>query len=119
MKRMHGCLAICVLWVLVAQAPGQTADDETSKVRRYDQGPMTAEDFAAEVPADRGPRQASTYSRIRYNFQYRGTISGKTTRIMATQIESFAVLMPAKSWNAAPMDAALLDHEQGHFDLTQ
>jgi len=28
------------------------------------------------------------------------------------------VVLPAKSWNRRPGDLRLLDHEQGHFDLT-
>jgi hypothetical protein len=88
-----------------------------SEHRDYVEGPLTADDYLAAVPADRGGLQAMTTADLRVDFHYEleGTKRRLTARL--TSINVRAVVIPAKSWNLKPDDPRLLDHEQGHFDL--
>jgi hypothetical protein len=87
--------------------------------RHHETGPLTAADFAAPAPADRGGRLASTHTGFDYTFKYRGTTTDKGVRLVATEFNVRAAVVPGKSWNLAPADARLMDHEQGHFDITE
>jgi hypothetical protein len=93
--------------------------------RKYADGPLAPADFRAAVPEPQpvkdGVRlRAMTDVEIRYTTRYRwdeptpGNVSARLTRF-----ECQAVLLPEKCWNKEPDDLRLLDHEQGHFDVTE
>jgi hypothetical protein len=91
--------------------------------RRYSEGPLTAEDFAAKppdpLPNKGGQMLASTDTAIQHTYRYRLTIASGTYRAIAKKIEFFAVCQPSTSWNVKPQEESLLAHEQGHFDLSE
>lgn len=95
--------------------------------RRYEDGPLTLEDFQAKPPEIRpttltGRRViAWTSTEVRFNYRYsfkqRRSDRAWTGRI--TSFECFSVVERDKSWNLVPNSQRILDHEQGHFDLTE
>lgn len=85
--------------------------------RRYDEGPLSPEDFAAE-PSGPANVAAYTYTGIQYNYRYRALASQEGVRAAATSISAHATVLRDKSWNRTPGSTRLLDHEQGHFDIT-
>jgi hypothetical protein len=112
-------LLAAALW-LAGFAMGARAQPPAAEaLRRYDQGPLAQADFAAPPPADRGVRKASTYVHIGYSFRYRFNVVRGRVQVVATHLEAYGVVTPSKSWNVAPGDTRLMDHEQGHFDITQ
>jgi hypothetical protein len=93
--------------------------------RTYADGPLAPADFRAAVPEPQPVKdgvklRAMTDVEIRYTTRYRwdepmpGNVSARLTRF-----DSQAVLLPDKCWNKEPDDLRLLDHEQGHFDITE
>ena len=93
--------------------------------RKYSDGPLAPADFRAAAPEpqpvkDEGRLRAMTDVEIRYTTRYRwdepmpGNVSARLTRF-----DCQAVLLPEKCWNKEPDDLRLLDHEQGHFDITE
>jgi hypothetical protein len=98
--------------VLLGEEPSNPA------VRDYASGPLTAADFAAPVPEDAGQIQAFTTTDLRYSLEYRVTRRKQRSTAELTSFSIHAVVVPSASWNRRPDDRRLLDHEQGHFDLT-
>jgi len=92
----------------------------TAKTRDYSDGPLTAKDFQAPIPGfvRSVGRQALTTTDFRYEFEYRLYRSRRRTTARLSSIHIRAVVILSKSWNRQPGDARLMDHEQGHFDLT-
>jgi hypothetical protein len=101
------------------------ADSSASAPRNYADGPLAPADFRAAVPdpqpvKDGVKLRAMTDVEIRYTTRYRwdeptpGKVSARLTRF-----DCQAVLLPEKCWNKEPDDRRLLDHEQGHFDITE
>jgi hypothetical protein len=93
--------------------------------RRYADGPLGPADFRAAVPdpqpvKDGVKLRAMTDVEIRYMTRYRwdeptpGKVSARLTRF-----DCFAQLLPDKCWIKEPDELRLLDHEQGHFDITE
>ncbi len=98
--------------VLVAEEP-----------RLHRDGPLTADEFRQKPPAQmmkNGVRiSAFTTTDTRYTYSYNyETEDGKTTA-KVTRLHVEARFVPEKSWNARKGNAALLDHEQGHFDIAE
>ena len=108
------------------------ADDDKKKptdaelaLRPYGNGPLTAADYRCPppnpVPQKNGVTLAAmTYTSIHYNIRYRWK-EAKSKRIEArlTSFDVTAEVDRRQSWNTRPTDDRLLDHEQGHFDLTE
>ncbi|MCA9224536.1 MAG: hypothetical protein KDA47_02955 [Planctomycetales bacterium] len=97
--------------------------DEPIRQRRYEHGPLTAADFRAPPPEVResiyGRRVlAYTFTECNYTYGYQYSFTDNSATASLTKLDFHAVLIPEKSWNATPGDARLLDHEQGHFDIT-
>jgi Bacterial protein of unknown function (DUF922) len=93
--------------------------------RTYADGPLSPADFRAAVPEPQTVKdgvklRAMTETEIRYTTRYRwdeptpGKVSARLTRF-----DCFAQLLPDKCWIKEPDDLRLLDHEQGHFDITE
>jgi hypothetical protein len=123
-RPIHLAIAATVLLAAgVVPASGQQpAGAETPAVveqRVYETGPLTARDFQAEIPADDRGLDAWTTTDLVYRFQYETRFTSRLASVWITQVTVEAVVIPGKSWNRSPNDAPLMDHEQGHFDLTQ
>lgn len=104
------CLGLCA-------APA-SADDKPPADREYRQGPLTKDDFRAKADPQ-SPYLARTETDYRYRYAYRYSVQRGETIVTLTEIELWAILKADESWNRRPDDEALLDHEQGHFDITQ
>jgi len=100
-----------------------SADDLLDHAER----PLRADDFRARVPDDRPrgeppdelPIAAYSETDIRFRFDSRTRLAGRESVTRLTRIVFSAVVDRSRSWNAAPDDPSLLDHLQGHFDLTR
>ena len=86
--------------------------------RKYDEGPLRAEDFAGQVREIPG-KAANTATELRYEYRYRYQTSGKMTQVTLQSVEIHAYIRRDASWNRNPDDQRLLDHEQGHADISQ
>ena len=115
---------------LCAQPPKNSANkpDEANapaeKSRRYADGPLTPDDFKLAapdpVPTDAGISMvAMTYAELRYSYHYRFEEKNGRATAWPVDVEVFAVMVRAKSWNTQPQSVRILDHEQGHFDLAE
>ena len=108
----------------LAQIPGQEADSGSQPKRPYGDGPLTDADFKGKTPTEgelaNSPFQAFLFVDITWSSQYRTFGRGRVFTALLTQFQATAVCNPAKSWNhAGKKRPDLLDHEQGHFDITQ
>ncbi len=113
MQRVGSFITVVTLCAaLVHAAPPEDPN------RPYRDGPLTANDFQAEPdPAQSYTAWTQTHFRHRYNYRFL-TKSGETV-VTLSEIEVWGVVARDKSWNRRLRDAVLMDHEQGHFDLTQ
>lgn len=100
-------------------ASGRLATARDVDARCYEDGPLSHHDCRATIPEQSEGLDAFTTTELLFNYQYRTRPSGRRTIAWTTDIWVAAVVNPSASWNAKPEDASLLDHEQGHFDLTQ
>jgi Bacterial protein of unknown function (DUF922) len=112
-------IAICFAHVVNA------ADTASDSLRKYADGPIVPADFKAAVPdptpvKDGVKLRAMTHTDIRYTTRYRWD-EAKTGTVTAwlTRFDCYAALLRDKCWIKEPMDLRLIDHEQGHFDITE
>ena len=119
--------------VLVAQGaePPQTsatagkAAEGGVRLRPYDDGLLATSDFRGEMPANLQPMvstlKAMVFTELRYDFQYTWKSVGAKGVAKPTKIHVWAAMDREKSWwkDKEGANAALLDHEQGHFDVDQ
>jgi hypothetical protein len=59
-----------------------------------------------------------TTTDIRFDYDYQVRFSRERATAYATKLKIDAVVDPSKSWIRLRSDARLMDHEQGHFDIT-
>jgi hypothetical protein len=123
----------CMLYAAgnMLYAAGNAVADESPERRpvedsvwlRYGERALRGDDFQAPVPEQ--PPELETpihaYSETEVRYEIQRNVVGRRGRMRAqlTAIDIFAVLVKDKSWNKKPQDTGLLDHHQGHFDLTQ
>ena len=119
-QRIGATLPAIAGWLLLVPC---LADDRPA-ARRYDAGPLTAADFQAPIPnplPDLGRFKqfglADTDIHFEMKYHYRETADGVEAKL--TDIDLYAIFITGKSWLARKNDPAALDHEQGHFDITQ
>ena len=119
------CLSALIALTL-SLLTGQLCGEEPAKdkPRRFADGPLTPDDFkmAAPNPApnDAGiPMVAMTYAELRYSFHYRWEDKNGRATAWPADVDLFAALDRARSWNTQPQSARILDHEQGHFDIAE
>ena len=119
------CVLLCIGFcfapeIIFGHEP--TPSDKKPKVRKYDEGPLSSEDFQGQRPenvsTDEAKHDAFIRTQVQYEFRYGYETNGKTTTMKLQSIDTFAVVDQSNSWNLRKDDAELLDHEQGHFDLT-
>lgn len=114
--------ALCAL--LISFAHGAPAPGDADP-RPYKDGPLSADDFRHPVPDPRPEKdslrlRATTWTWVHYNTQHEWREVKKDTYVAKlTGIEVIATVERGKSWNHSPHDAKLLDHEQGHFDISE
>ena len=112
-------LALCCCTLLVGEAQ---ADDVPAQ-RRYDAGPLTKDDFQAAAPQPlpslgRFKQLAFADTDIRYQMEYRYRNLPDGVEATLKDIDIFAIFLTDKSWLASA-EAKTIDHEQGHFDISQ
>lgn len=83
--------------------------DKEKDIVYWDQRPLTWADFKGAVPAS-SAFVAMTHSAIVLNF------SGEGSTITFSVASAF---YPKLSWKKKQVDAHILKHEQGHFDITE
>ncbi len=101
------------------QGPPGAESAEADQQRIYESGPLMPQDFQAEVPAEDGGLDAWTTSELKFRYGYETQVRGRRATARITLVEVDAVVIRDQSWNRLPQNQELLDHEQGHFDLTQ
>ena len=117
----HG--AILFLWIPAwgvagAAWPAEPPRDNGAAVRRYEDGPLTAADYQGVPPEDSGRLLAWTTTDLRYHYRCQYNWTDQRAEAFLTEITIDAVLVPSRSWLKRASDRRLMDHEQGHFDLT-
>ena len=124
--RIAGCIPLMFsAWLVMgAISPERCNGQDQAKLRKYEQGPLTKADFTGDPPSEqikvgRVNILALTYCDIRYTYRFRTQSSQGRWTSQAEQVDFFSVFIPEKSWNTALDNKLLLDHEQGHFDLTE
>lgn len=105
---------------LVAEPASLPAEPtEAERLRIYESGPLTPQDFQAPVPVERDGLDAWTTSELKFRYGYETQVRGRRATARITHVDVDAVVVRDQSWNRLPHDEDLMDHEQGHFDLTQ
>lgn len=99
---------------LAAGFPAVAAED----LRRYEDGPLTADDFREEAPAS-SRAAAKTVTQFAYEFRFHYRTTTRLTTATLDSITIHANIRRDQSWNTKPEDFNLLDHEQGHADIAQ
>src|SRR5688500_3287238 len=115
MHRMERALIAAFLLQLAGMAVAQEA--KVPLRRPYSAGPLTAADFRAEPDLSQ-PYAAWTSVEMQFRFAYRYRTQNKQTVVTLTEVDVWSEVERDKSWNRRPRDPVLLDHEQGHFDIT-
>ncbi len=111
-------VAVCI--ALLAESASLAAEPtEGDRIRIYESGPLTPQDFQAAVPSGRDGLDAWTTTELKFRYRYETQVRGRRATARITQVEVDAVVVHDQSWNRLPQDEDLMDHEQGHFDLTQ
>jgi hypothetical protein len=111
-------LLSAMLAVCTGLSLSSPAAEDAPATRSYADGPLTVDDFRAEPPADSGKLLAVTTTHLTFRIQHRYVVNNRRATAYLTEITIDAVVMPDRSWSKRPADKQLLDHEQGHFDLT-
>jgi len=118
------CLSVIVL--ISCERAAAVADEpaeEKPKTIRYGERALKGTDFLAPVPNERpveDPRaEAYSHTEVHFTFHYRATRRNGKVRAQLSDIEFFSLFLCEKSWNALPNDPQLLEHHEGHFDITQ
>lgn len=110
--------ALLSILPLAAEPPAARPEN----VLRYGERALQADDFQAAVPDKRpveDPRaEAYSHTSIRYHYQARETRRRRQVELQLTGIKLYAVFERAQSWIALPEAPDLLEHHEGHFDLT-
>ena len=111
---LHGLFAI----VMLAPAPARAQEPIPKGSRLYEDGPLMQRDFLGR-PEEGSIRRAFTIPRIHWTMRYQfdKKTSGSVV-VNATEITVWAIIVKTESWSRPNLDTVLLDHEQGHFDIT-
>jgi len=109
---------IAMLGLLVGVAPPPVAADE---IPWSPERPLRWADFAGPVaPRTASENVAVTASSLGWSYEYEIERSGSGCRYRITAITASATFDRARSWSKPEhRTAAILAHEQGHFDITQ
>ena len=130
MNYLRWLLTVLLAWGATVPGPAQVTrtanrpeQEHRSPPRKYQEGPLTVRDFRGKVPRDAEGKAntllAFTKTDFRYNWKSTFTRRNRKHYLTATEIDLYSVMLPQHSWNCAPRDRQLMDHEQGHFDITE
>ncbi len=87
--------------------------------RRYDQGPLKHNEFRKDAE-DAIPGRAKTMARVMYSYRTQIERKGpERFQVQLTSLDAYSVFLPKESWWSYRNSIALLDHEQGHFDIAE
>jgi hypothetical protein len=87
-------------------------------MRLYTNGPLTRADYSSkpgDAPAGFG---ALTDTQLRYHVEFDSFVGPTGAVCQVKKLIFYAVLNPKTSWADPNRIEELLDHEQGHFDIT-
>lgn len=91
--------------------------------REYTSGRVTEDDFQAEAPEARVENgiliQAHIWTGLRWTYRWSFVTRDGSTTVRVQAFEVSAIVKPERSWKRKTLGAALLDHEQGHFDIAE
>jgi len=121
------CLGACGIGRVARADDGdkKKSSDSDLAMRPYRSGPLTAADFRCPppnpVPQKNGVYlSAMTYTSLRYSTRYRWhDLPSGEIEARLIHFEIVAEVDRQHSWTTRPTDERLLDHEQGHFDVTE
>jgi len=126
-----GAILSCLL--VAALSSTATAADEVKKkptdaelaMRPYGDGPLSAADYRCPppnpLPQKNGVQlSAMTFTSLHYNTRYRWReVQPEKFEVRLTHFDIVAEVDRRQSWTIRPTDERLLDHEQGHFDVSE
>lgn len=95
------------------------AEKPKQKPRRYDQGPLSISEFNTDSPqAVRG--RAFTMARIMYEYKtIEKRLNANRYQVELKSLDTYSIFDRENSWWGHRPSQALLDHEQGHFDIAE
>lgn len=98
-----------------------TTDVVAQELGWRDDRPLAWSDFRGSVARDAEPRDvAVTAASLGWTYAYELELSERGCRYRITSISANAVFHPERSWvKPGHATAAVLAHEQGHFDITE
>lgn len=120
--------------------PAEESKSTDKALRPYSQGPMQAADFRMRPPTPLpSDLRSRTETDIHWKFEFRQTSVARapaarsetartrtartrtahTVRLELTSICVFSVVLPDECWSIEPGNKRLLDHSQGHLDITE
>lgn len=110
-----------------SSAPATTTESSPATEpaeRAYAEGKLSAADFQAKPPVEREvedgiPLEAKVYTRVRYRYRYKSFTTTTRVKLTLTEFAAEAAVDRTQSYLRQPQNRALIDHEQGHFDITQ
>lgn len=100
-----------------------TGDSEDLR-RKHRDGVLTVDDFRAKIPNGFEDLDAIVHTQLSFRYTFRTVPVEDGVKVVCTQVACNAEQVPGKSWIRLADESnsdveALLDHEQGHFDLSQ
>ncbi len=132
-SRRLRCRAILSGFFVAARFATTIAADDAKKkptdaelaMRPYRDGPLTAADYRCPppnpLPQKNGVQlSAMTFTSLHYNTRYRWReVQPEKFEARLTSFDIVAEVDRRQSWTTRPTDERLLDHEQGHFDVSE
>lgn len=113
------CEILSAWTIAISCLPAFSLSEEVaSTYRKYQDGPLQIKEFKA-TPAKHAGGDAYTQCSIEFRFNYTYEKRDKLFVTTLTSFDAFSVFLPEKSWWKQQASPAILDHEQGHFDIAE
>lgn len=126
-RQLRPLVFFVLFCAFASMSPAQIATTPTepsrpklhSKLRRYDQGPLKLSEFRRNTK-DSIRGRANTMTRVMYEYKtYAKQTKPKHFEVELRSMKVYSIFLPEASWWNHPPSDALLDHEQGHFDIAE
>lgn len=114
MLHSSGLWLLLPLALLVGLPPLAFAAED---LRKYEEGLLTGDDFRARVPQGM-VKDAMTATRLRFEYRYEYRTAARQTTVTVASVTVHSYIQRDASWNRLPENKSLLDHEQGHADIS-